>query len=289
MFNKEVRLFTWVWIAVGITLTLMVGIGVYKVKTAESEYNSTWFQVNRLSKINHNGLVVVGTSLVQHGFYYDENFDRFALQEGLSVECVRFTLSGGKLYQYVDLLNPILKAKPRLVIIQINPFISEEKLQNRVLRQMHFLLDSLKQRVKNMLGVDKFVKYSNFQDDSVIESKLRTRCKSLPVRHPFISEISKVPAAYEKFFSDARALGIKVVFLQMTNSITVEQQAGKQSIDEKKKLSEAVAARYHVPLWVSPCWPLSCYMDGYHLNNEGRVNFNKWVLQKIKQEIFVHE
>ena len=281
-----------IWIAAFSGLVFIIIISDYfheNYKPVETESSSlAGFEPERLKNIHNNGLIVVGTSLVQYGFPYDDEFETLAKKKGITIEFIRFSRSSGKPPDFEILGDAILNSKPRWVFLQAEPFFLDmhrtfsyqwlEHLRNNV----HFLLEQIIIET-NFLNTDCNPVYQNdlnlrLDEVATIEIIKNERIQYL-IKPPVFSEY------FESFLKQAKENNIKVILLEMNRSKEGNEYFGKAFRAQLNKTLQQVSKHYQIPLWqFRSDLSLNYYVDRAHLNRKGRAVFSDWFLSKLAQD-----
>lgn len=266
----------------------------------EREHLLACFKPERLKGINNNnGLTVVGTSLIQYGFPFDDEFEALAKTEGIDIEFIRFTRYGHKSRDYEYLGNTILKARPHWVFLEAELFFMEE-YSRRVF--YYKWLEHARNNVQFLFKKTLLLIQSVFFRGEVLYSDCSPRVQNdtqLPIDLDQVATIETVindtfylqakpplfPEYFESFLKQAKADSIKVILLEMNRSKEGNEQLGDAFRSQLSKTLQQAAERYQIPLWqFRSDLPLDYYTDRAHLNRKGRAVFSKWFLSKLAQE-----
>jgi hypothetical protein len=267
------------------------------------------FEIERLQKIENNGLVVVGTSLTQHGFPFDAELSVKARERGISIHFVRFSHSGLENAIFKKLMPEILRSHPRWVFVQAEPFFLnlEQSETKKTIREasirkhietlhshIHYLFRNIYSTLQlffpRLAGLEANTPARTskiqWQDDSRIFLEgvaqfdmIKNSTDTVVVLQPAF------PHYIEEFIEEAKKLGITVVLLEMNRSKAGNENFGESFRTRLTDTLQQVSQRYHIPYWqFRGDLPLDCYIDRAHLNLKGRAVFTNWFLEKFARE-----
>ncbi|MCK5716888.1 MAG: SGNH/GDSL hydrolase family protein [Thiomargarita sp.] len=268
-----------IWIVVFCGLVFFMIISQYYRNNNIGAY----FEINRIKNIHHNGVIVVGTSLVRYGFPYDHEFELLAQKYGLMIEFIRFSRSNGKPHDFEILGDAILKSKPRWVFLQTEPFFLEFNQKHVIYRGLTHIRENIHFLILHSLFTWDNKRYQNDinlkLDEVTIIEKLQNKKRQAYINPPFF------PKYFESFLKQATENNIRVILLEMNYSKKWEDYIENSFRAQLNETLQQVSQRYHIALWqFRNDLPLDHYTDGAHLNRKGRAVFSDWFLSKLAQE-----
>ncbi len=262
------------------------------------------FCTDRLDRVNgENGMVVIGSSLIQCGFPFDSDMELAARKRNMDISFVRFFKHGNTTYGFEKLLNDVLKHPPRWLFLQAETFFIGSRF-NRVpsidnrLRTATEDLVSRVNAVVDTLYRAAIVRLNFFHDSDSTSStcihqfdlpehnmlKEAKRNDILEEEYTFFIHPPAFPRYVEKFLEKSERIGIKVFLLEMNRSDEANQASVENFREKLTSTFEEVSTRYRIPYWQFPSnIPLDHYQDQAHLNYKGREKFTDWFLNKFSR------
>ncbi len=285
-----------IWIAAFSGLVFIIIISDYfhkNYKPVETESRSfACFEPDRLKKINNNGLIVVGTSLVQYGFPYDDEFEALAKNKGITIEFIRFSRSGGTQSDFKILSDAILNSKPRWVFLQAEPFFVKLNSSNgyfyskwleSIRNNVHFMLEPMIIKIKSLLNMD-INSCHAYQNDRNLRLDDVATLKDIK-NVSYLIKPPVFPKYFEYFLKQAKENNIKVILLEMNRSKEGNENLGKAFRTQLNQTLQQASKNYQIPLWqFRSDLSLDHYIDRAHLNRKGRAVFSDWFLSKLVQD-----
>jgi hypothetical protein len=287
-----------VWIVTGI-LFLAVIVGTHFLPDIPKTANDlpTYFNHSRLEGLSAGAagsgfpsVVVIGTSLTQCAFFFDEEMEKFAVQNGFGG--LRFTeVSRGlaRLDDFIPLLGIIKEAKPEFLFLESNLFGIEFSQKNDARDKLRFY-------IKKVLGIKgKEVKRqpdrNNLPEGALKQNKKRQHQRStdfIMYRDVIIKNAGlrpfSLPREYEIVVEDLRRRGTKIILLDMPRSTKAVSAYNPGFLDEMRLMIRRYQVAYGLLHWESPYYPdLDYYSDFAHLNEKGRIAYSRWFLKELSR------
>lgn len=218
-------------------------------------------------------VIVIGTSLTHCALYFDEEMEKFAVQNGFGgPRFITFTRDGASLDDFIPLLDLIRKAKPEYLFLESNLFGIEFSFQKdyTVNRLHHYLRRMLITKEKwgcrqQHQTTAEFAMYRHFTRNA----GLRT---------------FSLPREYEIAFEDLRRGGTQIVLLDMPRSAKAVSAYPAGFFVDMRRLFSRYQHTYGLRLWDSPYYPdTDRYADFAHLNEKGRNAYSLWFLRKFSR------
>ncbi len=281
--TNVLKTFIFIWLMTLFTIVTIVTFSFFYVEK-KTEISLSSFGLARLHRIQNNGLIVIGSSLVQCAFPYDGVMDKFSKERKVELQFIRFAVPDAEALQLAPLLQPILRAKPKWVFIQIGPFIQTHSLIEWIQilsKNTHQMMNAL---INYQPPMPPLLNALQETDKPLVLNQTTNQIHYMGSLN--FSNDPTLPLIYQHFLSEAKKQHIQVIFLQLTRAKETENTRDKRSINAENDATQRFIKKYHVPLWVSPSLPLTAYQDGNHLNTQGRIIFTEWFLQRLKNVSF---
>ncbi|OGV29613.1 MAG: hypothetical protein A3E88_07060 [Legionellales bacterium RIFCSPHIGHO2_12_FULL_35_11] len=279
--NYENRAILYVWIISTCSVITFVLIAYYfhpqKTPSQKTPSPVNGLHQERLLSIKDNGVVAIGTSLTRYAFLYDKAMSQLSDYHGISMQFIRFSISNGTPEQFSVLLKPILAANPKWVFIQIEPFIWNSvppSVFNKIALRVHDVLHDMSHYSTNTIQQDE-------QTDDELRLDKVAHILDTKFFHNLPNE-PKIPPIFHDFLIAAQTKGIHVVFLQITRSQLANELLGNKYVNNENQVIQQFIQDNRLTFWKFPSQPLYDYIDGGHLNLNGRLVFTKWFLRKFK-------
>lgn len=275
----------WLWLSIAFLVVTCVVLGqVFLVH--KSKIKTNW-ELNRLKSLKHNGVIVIGTSLVKCGFYFDTEFEKIAKEKGLDITFVRMTKSSGTPQEFKRPLLAILKSHPKYLFIQIEPFMLENNPDYQWIIDLqiaihHLLVNQL--NTHNYLLKKMINKEPQSDSDALLHLDKIASWKDINTKRIILKK-PHLSSYYVEFLKKAKEENIQLIFLEMNRS----EQAYKVFIPKNTKnlitrWIKNFKASYRVRIWHFSGLDMRFYSDRAHLNKDGRKLFSYWFIQKLKKE-----
>ena len=281
----------WASVILAVIVTMIIA-NIYAIKP-ENPNNKSCLQIERLNSLGANSIVVLGSSLVRHSFPYDEDLEQLAKEKDINLSFVRFTRPDTKPEDFLDILDPILKARPDRVYLQVEPFIFDFTRSpeggNVVIKKIKQMRDNLKQLLWAISQMNlTYQPRGCIQNDSGLALQREADIQQL--QQTKILEIqfknAVLPKAYENFILKAKQRNIQVILISMGRSKEKEQRLGNSFKDNLNYHLQTLASRYQLDVWKFDLdLSIAYYLDYAHLNQKGREVFSDWFLDKLKADM----
>jgi len=144
----------WVWLAAALLSLLIIGLCfVHRPQITRHHFNP-----QRLAKFKRSGdttgpprVAVIGTSLTQCAFYQDACMEAVAASLGYPIVFLRFTLNGGLLPQFLEILDEVVRAEPDLICLEATVFGANLSGQSELWNEIDAHRTHLRWQIKSWL------------------------------------------------------------------------------------------------------------------------------------------
>lgn len=267
-------------------------------QTTEASLMSFW-NTARLQNGSDNSVVAIGTSLVYHGFYFDELLNQRAENKNIKLQFLRFAKNSAAPVNFIWLLEAIEKSSntPKVIFLQLEPFMIEKNvgngnylsaLQNKLHQLIITLISALSTSdLSSGSGTLFGNKNINYSDSSLknmsVSATLNDMKKADARKHRFSTE--KLLPQLQEILDRLHDKGSKVIFIRMNYATQRYLYINPRNMNERVISwikSFEMATGY--PVWEFNSLDMAYYTDTAHLNANGRDVFTEWFLGKVQQE-----
>jgi len=279
--------------------TALSGIFIFFSILYYEQYNVNAWNLKRLAVFSQKSspkkslrIAVLGTSLTQRAFFFDDEMETFAKKKGtLPIHFIRFTLKNGDLEDYFLLFPHLLQAKLDMVFIESNVLFLERyrkfnlwirHIKKPLRKQRRFIF----QKVKYWLGLKKRMpKPNTLEMDRLVMRKSR---KTQQTPHLFARYTKRVkhwklrkdevPRPLDTFLRTALKHNLRIGILNLSRSKKA-QAVFSLKFDQQIRYYQKKynVNSLHFPSQVR----LEYYSDYAHMNSKGRHKFCHWFLQEL--------
>jgi hypothetical protein len=284
-----------------VVLIVVLLLQEWDMKNNINRRNETLNLARLQQKNNKYHVVAIGTSLLRYGIPFDDILEKELIERKIDISMNRFTLSGANSGYFVNALPAMTRLNPNLIIIQSELFtlnFGEEYNFRKNIDNFYKNIDKFYTSISsksNVLGHDGDYNANRSEDDN---DTFRSNCiNSFLDRSKFDAKtkavyknvsigIDRKLDPYRSFFQQARARGIKVIFLEIGRSKAANDYLGKNFQDKMDKSLQNLSSETGLKIWRFPAnLPLKDYCDLAHLNDGGRKIFTEWFIQQLKTEL----
>jgi len=300
MKNQSPPIVVWIWV-IGLTLFLFLLIHVPFIRS-EIKYRSVryFFNVSRISNIrevneyekNNDLIIAVGSSLSASGLNYDNHMDNLASELGYpNIKFVRFTrLVYSTLDQFIPLLEPILKARPKYVFFEARPFLLYLNIKEDYLIEEREMIKYPFRYILNLfftLPQENWSYADNSKEVNILHMKETVDLLTDTLAYKqFLKDYTinnnPLPQKFVDFLTSAKKNGIKVFLLDLPRSDLAFSFIPHQLREGLPSLLDKYKNNYNLKLVSFPYrLPLKYYRDMAHLNTSGSKLYSKWFIKMI--------
>jgi len=293
----------WVTAATMFFSSLLLAAYFHQQFQLEKKYNADnnfAFHPERLQRLRQNGIVVIGTSLVKFGFFYDKAFEQLAREKGINLQFVRFVISGNRAEKYRGLFEKIRKYRPKLLFLQAELFFIQadvkksEHVFNEKFMEMvsvvhghfHFIFGKLASLFTHRERGNVTLTPPPQSDEDILEylNKVADKKEIYAESKLIINSSPKFPPFVEEYMRYACTHGTQVVLLEMNRSKEGNESLGEVFRKELTKRLQQVATLYDIPFFkFRGDLSYEYYADRAHLNKRGRGVFCDWFLNMLSK------
>jgi hypothetical protein len=232
-------------------------------------------------------------------FYFDEEMETLAKQQGLELSYIRFTMKGGFLYDdYLNLFDQILLVKPDIVVIESSFFgyKSENSIKSFVRSHIVFIKTLIKQWIMQVFPIHLTIEddgtfdisenyFDNYKDND--KAKINVD-ENIDLFFDHYRKFRNLDFEYGLDFKDYfhrfnnYKIKVALIDIPMTEELVAILPKGFE--DRYDSLINRYAQEYGVIHLKLPYRMESIYFkDFYHLNYKGRRMFSAWFVQQLKK------
>ena len=288
------------WGIVGIIVLISVLILSQDWKNVASDREKNYaLNIDRLTKKNGKyHVVALGNSLLYNGLPFDSIIEEKLRQQKLKLRINRLTISGVESDYFVSIFPQIIKAKPDLIILQSEFFFmnSSDSHQRNFYENITWQIAKIKKASRTSDD------YNHYINSDPIES-IRNKDIKLSCGNTFLTQsefnrhatqsyrnisinINDRLKPYLSFITQAKRMGIKVVFMEMGRSQAANDFLGEKSKQTIEDALTKINVKTESEVWRFPAnLPLNHYCDSAHLNDRGQKVFTNWFINQIKTKL----
>jgi hypothetical protein len=245
-------------------------------------------------KPNKYHAIVIGNSVLRYGIPFDDVLGKELIERKIDMSINRFTVSGMNSGYFVNALPAMIQSDPNMIIIQSELFMLNFREESIFHENIVGIYTSIRYKLNGSeydrnyninRSEDDNKKFqsdciNNFLDRSKFDANIKAAYKNTSIG------IDRKLDPYRSFFQEARARGIKVVFLEIGRSKAANDYLGKNFQDRIDKSLHQLSSETGFKIWRFPAnLPLEDYCDLAHLNDGGRKIFTEWFIQQLKTEL----
>lgn len=247
-------------------------------------------RLERPAKPGAARVVVLGTSKTKCAFPYDHDLDARFRAAGRPVSFTRIAVLGGAPSQLPYVLEPILKAKPALVLIESDLLLIQPGGYNGGDGPIEQVWQSrVRAKLKGLAG--KRQPSPNDPDATAPCDARDTGAAEVPdAQYVAVLNTRRVSTEAERrplldLLAKVRAQGGQAGLIDIPTAATTERLIPARLADERKALERRLVAEHglvrlsHAPL------PAGDYVDRGHLNSSGRTHFTQWFVPEALRRL----
>ena len=240
-------------------------------------------------------IVVLGTSRICSGLFFDEQMEEFARQQAFGeIRFLRLARVKGTIDHFLPLFDQIIDAKPDILFIEADSlFFSWEKggISEIVKEHSIYCRNCIKRGLRWVAGNHE----KNKTTEELVglwENNLIIPQKQDVEQFQFYSELLKKRQCRRGFDPEepvaamlrrAYEKGVRIVILDLPRSELMNTQIPASHKRLTKELSNQLGTLCAARFIVYPGQlGLGCFADFTHLNDKGRELFSRWLLSQIK-------
>ncbi|TNF67020.1 MAG: hypothetical protein EP298_07845 [Gammaproteobacteria bacterium] len=278
----------WCWLIILVIISFILLLSGYLIKTPHDAFLS--WGLKRLNTTNTN-VITVGTSLVRHGFYFDQSFDSFAKTKGLNdIKLIRFTKPLAK-PEDIDTVLTTIQSNPnhiKLLLIQLEPYMFYNPKELNYFYTLQNNFHTFIKKISDNLHITTF--HSHYETDTNINlyrSSSYEKIKSLLKDKNTLKQFKtpNISSSDHILLKNLQNSGVNIVFIQMNYAKETYQFLLPNHLNQQiQQWISQFQKNTGYPVWQFPSLNASYYTDTAHLNYKGRKLFSTWVISKIKSK-----
>lgn len=220
---------------------------------------------------------MIGTSLMQMATRHllsEEQCSTYGLQ---NVSFLRFTLPGSNLYNFMPVVEELLKKPPDLLLIESDLLFNIEYHSRFSFKYLMMLPKTMMLRIMSPMRRKNRLRVLDRNPEKILARRRKTiqiQMKRLTVaRRHFAGMVARL-----------RSKGVRVVIVEIPRSAPVDKVKQKVIFSRHGAFVDFVKRSCRVPwlLYPNPLDP-SYYSDSSHLNPGGARKFLSWLIPEIRK------